>query len=196
MSTLQNALSSTAPLLNGVDSASISIPLHVESWDEYFLCLATVAAIKSKDPRCPVGAVIVSGDHLLLSTGFNGFARSVVDDEKSLDNPQEKFRLVCHAEQNAILNAARIGVPTMGTTIFVTKFPCLRCCNEIIQAGITRIYTHDDSFWDDDPDDKDHSRKQRVLHEAKIEVAAPYHSTFRPNRIIAPKKKPPVSVRS
>jgi deoxycytidylate deaminase len=77
-----------------------------------------------------------------------------------------------------------------GSTIYVTKFPCLACCNAIIQSGIKRIYTHDASFWDDDPSDADHSRKKSILREARVKVDAPYHSTFNPTeQILVPKKK-------
>jgi dCMP deaminase len=171
----------------------ISIPAHVDNWDEYFLNIAKAVSIKSKDPKCPVGAVIVSQDNVILSTGFNGLARGVHDDEQTLLDAAEKLRVICHAEDNAIVNAARVGGrPLQDTTIYVTKFPCLACCNAIIQAGIKRIYTHDDSFWHDDPVDEDHSRKKRILHEARIEVDAPYHPTFRPSeQITVPKKKSP-----
>jgi dCMP deaminase len=182
-----------APALE-VESGRISIPAHVDSWDEYFLNFARVASIKSKDPKCPVGAVIVSHDHFILSTGFNGLPRGVYDDQHILLDTKEKLRVICHAEHNAILNAARIGGrPLEGTTIYVTKFPCLACCTSIIQAGIKRIYTHDNEYWNDDPVDKDHSRKKKVLHEAGIEVVAPFHPGFSPTeRIIVPKKKLPV----
>src|SRR5262249_7121397 len=79
--------------------------------------------------------------------------------------------------------AARIGISLKGAVIFVTKFPCLACCNSIIQAGIIRIYTHDHKFWDDDPLDPGtdhHARKQKVLKQADIKVAAPYHPVYRP----------------
>jgi deoxycytidylate deaminase len=91
------------------------------------------------------------------------------------------------------MNAARVGGrPLQGATIYVTKFPCLACCNAIIQAGIKRIHTHDDDFWNDDPVDQDHSRKPRVLHEAGIEVDAPYHPASRPSeQIIVPKRSAP-----
>ena len=169
----------------------LRIPLIVDKWDEYFLYLASVASIKSKDPRCSVGAVIVSRDNIVLSTGFNGFARGVYDDEETLQNADEKLKVICHAEANAILNAARVGARVEGTTIYVSKFPCLSCCNSIIQAGIKRIYTHDGEFWKDDPFDKDHTRKIRVLHEAHIDVVAPYHPTFQPQaQITVPKRKP------
>ena len=180
---------------------SIIIPTHVDSWDEYFLYIATVVSIKSKDPKCPVGAVIVSKDNIILSTGFNGLARGVHDDDQTLFDADEKLKVICHAENNAILNAARTGgLPLEGATIYVTKFPCLACCNAIIQAGVKHIYTHDDSYWNDDPVDKDHSRKRRVLHEAHITVNAPYHPDFKPiQQIKVPKrklveKKPPASV--
>lgn len=168
-------------------------PQHVDSWDEYFLWLATAVSIKSKDPRCSVGAVIVSHDHILLSTGFNGLARRIYDDERLLGDAAEKLKVICHAEANAIYNAARMGIALNGTSIFVTKFPCLACCNTIIQAGITRIYTHDERFWDDDPLDGDHRHKQAVLRQSGIKIDAPFHPAFNPNRPIMlknPRKGP------
>src|SRR5579859_4101005 len=114
----------------------LTIPAHVETWDEYFLNIAKVVSIKSKDPKCPVGAVIVSEDNVILSTGFNGMARGVYDNEDTLLDGEEKIKVICHAEGNAIMNAARVGGrPLQGTTIYVTKFPCIACCNAIIQAG-------------------------------------------------------------
>jgi len=169
----------------------ISIPAHVESWDDYFLYIATVVSIKSKDPKCAVGAVIVSRDNIILSTGFNGLARGVHDDDHTLSDADEKLKIICHAENNAILNAARTGgLPLEGATIYVTKFPCLACCNAIIQSGLKRVYTHDDAYWGDDPADQDHSRKRRVLHEAHVQVDAPYHPDYKPSyQIIVPKRK-------
>jgi dCMP deaminase len=174
------------------DPSRISMPREVDNWDEYFLNIAKAVSIKSKDPRSPVGAIIVSQDNIVLSTGFNGFARGVHDDSHILRDADEKLKIICHAESNAIMNAARVGShPLQGTTIYVTKFPCVACCNAIIQAGITRIYTHDHEFWDGDPLDKDHSRKTRVLREAHMKVDAPYHPAFTPSeRISVPKKSP------
>jgi dCMP deaminase len=171
--------------------STINVPEHVDTWDEYFLWLAAVASIKSKDPKCRVGAVIVSPDHVLLSTGFNGLARGVYDDEHILVDTDEKLKVICHAEHNAIMNAARIGVALHGATIYVTKFPCLACCNAIVQVGISRIYTHDESYWNDDPFDKDHSRKQSIIRQTKIKVDAPFHPEYAPHERINPKKKEP-----
>lgn len=169
--------------------SDILIPEHVDNWDEYFLYMAMAASIKSKDPKCRVGAVIASPSNVVLSTGFNGLARGVHDDKHILDDPDEKLRVVCHAEQNAILNAARVGIAIEGASIFVTKFPCLACCNAIIQAGIDRIYTHDARYWNDDPFDKDHSRKKDILRQARIRVDAPFHPDYSPQEPIDPKKK-------
>lgn len=174
------------------EPARLSMPAQVDNWDEYFLYVAKAVSIKSKDPKCPVGAIIVSDDNVILSTGFNGLARGVHDDDEILLDAAEKLRVICHAEDNAIMNAARVGGrPLLGSTIYVTKFPCLACCNAIIQAGIKRIFTHDDSFWKDDPLDQDHSRKTRVLHEARITVDAPYHPSYKPTEQITVPKKPP-----
>jgi dCMP deaminase len=176
------------------EGKEICIPSKVDSWDEYFLYLAEAVSTKSKDPKCPVGAVITTTDNIVLSTGFNGLARGVHDSEQILLNADEKLKIICHAEQNAILNAARIGGhPLEGTTIYVTKFPCLACCNSIIQAGIKRIHTHDSMFWKNDPFDADHSRKKLVLHDAHMNVDAPFHPAFNPTKqITIPKKKLPV----
>ena len=172
-----------------VQRGEICMPECVDSWDEYFLYLAMAASIKSKDERCRVGAVIVSPTNVVLSTGFNGLARGVHDDKDLLADPDEKLKVICHAEQNAILNAARIGVAVEGASIFVTKFPCLACCNHIIQAGIKRIYTHDKWYWNDDPFDKDHSRKRDILHQAHIKIDAPFHPEYSPKEPIDPKNR-------
>lgn len=159
---------------------------EITNWDEYFLHLAVATSLKSKDRRCQVGAVIVSQDNVVLSTGFNGFARGVYDDRETYENCDEKLKLICHAEGNAVFNAARMGISVKGSTIYVTKFPCLACCNIIVQTGLERIYTHDEWYWDDDPidgkEETNHKYKRRVLKEAPIRVDAPYHPHFNPKR--------------
>ena len=166
-------------------------PQYIDRWEEYWMAMAFAAARKSKDPRCRVGAVIVR-ENIVLSTGFNGFARQVFDNPELLGDADEKLRLICHAEQNAILNAARLGVALEGATIYVTKFPCLACCNAIIQSGIREIYTHDTKFWDDDPADGDHSRKKSALRQAHITIHAPFHPEYLPQRVTesAPAMRP------
>ena len=156
----------------------------VEEWDDYFLAIAQTVARKSKDPRCQVGAVITSPDKLVLSTGFNGLARGVYDSEALLNDVDEKLPWICHAEFNAIVNASRTGVALKGASIYVTKFPCLACCNAIVQAGIEKIYTHDSKFWCDDKADPDHTRKKALLKQSGIHVDAPFHPEFKPKEPI------------
>jgi dCMP deaminase len=162
--------------------STTSDPESIDTWEQYWLEMAVTAGRKSKDPKCRVGAVIVRDD-LVLSTGFNGFARQVFDDPALLRDPDEKLKWICHAEQNAIHNAARLGVRLEGATIFVTKFPCLACCNAIIQAGIREIHTHDSKYWNDDPADRDHTRKRSTLRQAHIKVSAPFHPDYAPKAV-------------
>lgn len=156
---------------------------QIEAWDDYFMELARTVARKSKDPKCRVGAVIVSPDNLVLATGFNGLARGVHDDLELLEDADEKLRWICHAEGNAILNAGRSGVAVRGCTIYVTKFPCLSCFNAIAQGGLACIYTDDHRYWDDDPLDGagstyPHSRKQALIRQVGIRVIADNHPDF------------------
>lgn len=122
---------------------------QINKWDKYYFDFALVASSMSKDPSCKVGAVIVGPDKEIRTTGFNGFPRGIDDHEDRLKNRDTKLNLVVHAEINAIMNAARIGVSTKGCKMYVichdaTGFiwsgaPCNRCTVEIIQAGITEI---------------------------------------------------------
>ena len=179
------------PELGG--EAYISTSAKVDEWDEYFAVIAEAVKEKSKDPRCPVGAVIVSADKVVLSTGFNGLPRGVDDDKQILDDADEKIKVICHAEQNAIINAARVGVSIQGASIYVTKFPCFACCSSIVQAGIERMFTLDHRYWDDDPFDgeKDgkHWRKRRLIRDTHLVVDAPNHPEYSP-KIMFKKKRP------
>lgn len=166
--------------------------MSAPNWDAYWMNMAVAAGEKSKDPKCKVGAVIVR-DHVVATTGFNGFARDLIDDPDLLVDVEEKLKWMCHAEFNAIMNAARYGTALAGTTIYVTKFPCFACCNAIIQAGIEAIYTLDRKFWDDDPVDGDHSRKIAALSQAGIRVTAPNHSHYSP-KPRGSKSKPDLAV--
>ena len=99
------------------------------SWDEYFMGVATLAAMRSKDPNTQVGACIVSNDNKILSIGYNGFPNGCSDDEfpwsregEPLDN---KYFYITHSELNAILNYR--GGSLEGSKIYVTLFPCNEC---------------------------------------------------------------------
>jgi dCMP deaminase len=143
------------------------------NWDEYFFAIAEVASKRSQDPNSQVGAVIVNDDHVLLSTGYNGPARGVMDlPERILENQKEKLRWMCHAEANAVFNAAKVGTQLDGATIYVTKFPCVACAGAIAQVGIKRVYTEGD-FWRNDPNGDDGGRAYQVLAESGVKIHAP-----------------------
>jgi dCMP deaminase len=109
------------------------------NWDARFLELARHIAAWSKDPSTQVGCVVVGPDREIRSTGFNGFPRGIEDTAERLQDRDQKYPLVCHAEENAIMHAARIGVALKGCVAYVTWPPCTRCARSLIQAGVGEI---------------------------------------------------------
>ncbi len=120
------------------------------SWDQYFMGVALLAAMRSKDPNTQVGACIVGEDNRILSTGYNGFPYGCSDDEfpweREGDTCDTKYPYVVHAELNAILNAR--GKSLAGARIYVCLFPCNECAKAIIQSGITEIIYISDKYAD------------------------------------------------
>lgn len=108
-------------------------------WDRRFLDLAAAIARWSKDPSTQVGCVVVGEDREIRSTGFNGFPRGIEDREDRLADRDQKYPLICHAEENAIMHAARIGVSLKGCVAYVTWVPCPRCARSLIQSGIREV---------------------------------------------------------
>lgn len=120
-----------------------------ERWDRRFLELARHVASWSKDPSTKVGAVLVDENHTVVGMGYNGFARGVEDTEQRYDDRETKYKLVVHAEVNAVLNA---GSRARGTTLYVWPsfmLPpmCGECAKVVIQAGVKEIvgYVADES---------------------------------------------------
>lgn len=120
------------------------------SWDEYFMGVAMLSALRSKDPNTQVGACIVSPDNKILSMGYNGFPIGCSDDEfpwnreegeTDIDN---KYLYTTHSELNAILNYR--GGSLEGCKIYVTLFPCNECAKAIIQCGLKEIIYKDDKY--------------------------------------------------
>jgi len=108
-------------------------------WDHRFLELAKHISGWSKDPSTKVGCVVVGEDREIRSTGFNGFPRGIADDTERLEDREQKYPLICHAEENAIMHAARIGLSLKGCTAYVTWPPCTRCARSLIQAGVVEV---------------------------------------------------------
>lgn len=111
-----------------------------EGWDLRFLELAKLLSTWSKDPSTKVGCVVVGPDREVRSTGFNGFPRGIVDSEERLSNRELKYPLVCHAEENAVLHAARIGVSLKECVAYVYPWPpCTRCARALAQVGLKEV---------------------------------------------------------
>ena len=110
------------------------------NWDEYFINIAEQVKLKSKDNKTKIGVVIVGKDNEIVSTGYNSFPRGINDDVEERQERPEKYFWFEHAERNAIYNAARIGVSTLGTTMYMTcGISCADCARAIINSGISKI---------------------------------------------------------
>lgn len=117
------------------------------SWDNYFMGVAILSAMRSKDPSTQVGAVIVNQEKRIVGIGYNGFPIGCHDSEfpwmNEGDYLETKYPYVVHAEPNAILNA---NSRTQNCTMYVTLFPCNECAKLIIQSGIKEIVYIDDKY--------------------------------------------------
>ncbi len=118
------------------------------SWDEYFMGVALLSGMRSKDPNSQVGACIVSEDNKILSMGYNGFPQGCSDDDfpwaREGDPLDNKYFYVTHSELNAILNYR--GGSLEGARLYVTLFPCNECAKAIIQCGIKSIVYDSDKY--------------------------------------------------
>jgi len=111
------------------------------NWTQYFLSIAETVKEKSKDGSTKIGAVIVGGNREIISTGYNSFPRGIDDYVAKRQERPEKYYWFSHAETNAIVNAARIGVSTLNSIMYVTcGVPCTDCTRNIINSGIKSIY--------------------------------------------------------
>ncbi|UUX34142.1 ComE operon protein 2 [Fundicoccus culcitae] len=131
-------------------------------WNQYFLSQSLVLSLRSTCQRLMVGAVIVR-EHRMIAGGYNG---SVSGEEHctQVGCYLENGRCVrtVHAEMNAIIQCSKFGASTQGADIYVTHFPCLKCTQAIIQAGIKRIiYLYDYH---------NHEYALRLIKQAEIEV--------------------------
>ncbi len=141
------------------------------AWDRRFIDLAKHLASWSKDPSTQIGCVVVGPDREIRSTGFNGLPRGVTDSTERLNDRELKLQLICHAEENAVLHAARIGVSLKGCTLYCTWPPCVRCARAIIQTGIEEVIYPAEMViperWR-----ADFELSRRIMLEAKIAVAS------------------------
>ena len=114
------------------------------SWDEYFMATAFLIATRSSCDRLQVGCVIVSGKkkkNRIISAGYNGFLPGAPHISRIRDNHEQG---TVHAEQNAIVDAAKRGVSVQGSTIYITHFPCINCTKILAAAGVSAIKYYSD----------------------------------------------------
>ena len=115
------------------------------NWNEYFMTIAKVVAMRSQDPVTKVGCVLVDVDNHIIATGYNGMPRSLHftwNKNEGLDN---KNLFVVHSEVNAVLHATK---STANSTAYVTLFPCNECAKVLVQAGIKKIVYLSDKYHD------------------------------------------------
>ena len=146
------------------------------SWDEYFMGIAMLSAMRSKDNNSQVGACIVSPENKILSLGYNGMPIGCNDDdmpwEREGEDLETKYMYVCHSELNAILNSPNHDLK--GARMYVTLFPCNECAKAIIQSGIREIIYYDNKYADSDAT----KASQRMFLLTGV-TCRPYHHTER-----------------
>ncbi|HEX9078215.1 MAG TPA: cytidine/deoxycytidylate deaminase family protein [Desulfuromonadaceae bacterium] len=126
------------------------------SWDQYFMDITRLVATRSTCLRRQVGAILVKGRNI-LATGYNGVPSGITHCDVEgclrvrLNVPSGERHELCrglHAEQNAIIQAARHGVNIDGATLYCTTMPCIICTKMIINAGITKV-VYGEGYTDD-----------------------------------------------
>lgn len=124
--------------------------MKILNWDEYFMSLAHLSAMRSKDPNTQVGACIVNDKNRVVGIGYNGMPYGCSDDEYPWEREGEyhetKYAYVVHAELNAILNSTG---SLDNCSIFVSLFPCNECAKAIIQSGISEVVYESDKYAED-----------------------------------------------
>jgi len=145
------------------------------SWDEYFLKITDLVASRSTCLRRRVGAVLVLNKRI-LATGYNGAPSGLAhcldvgclrEQEGIPSGQRQELCRGIHAEQNAIIQAARHGISIAGSTLYCTTQPCVTCTKMLINAGVTHIL-YIEGYADE--------LSRQMLDEAGIEV----HKVERP----------------
>lgn len=151
------------------------------SWDEYFMSIAEQVSGRSTCLRRRTGAVLVK-EKRILATGYNGVPAGLAHCEavgcirEQREIPSGSHHELCrgiHAEQNAVIQAARHGIPIEGSSVYCTHQPCVLCAKILLNAGVVDIV-----FRDAYPD----SLSEEILAEAgvvprQLVVGAPGEST-------------------
>ena len=123
---------------------------NLSKWDRRYIDLAKQISTWSKDPSRKIGAVAVGSKGQILSQGYNGFPRGILDLPERYENREAKYKHVVHAEMNVIYNATFSGVSLDGASLFVYGLPvCNECAKGIIQVGIKNVTIYTDQIVPD-----------------------------------------------
>lgn len=137
-------------------------------WDDYFMTMVYLAAMRSKDESTHVGAVVVDNLNIVRSMGYNSFVRGINDDVPERQVRPEKYFWFEHAERNAIYNSQS---SLRGCCMYTNGIPCMDCARGIVQEGIKEIIV--DAAWNDDNREKwqEHtSKSMEMFKEAGVGV--------------------------
>lgn len=146
----------------------------VLNWDQYFMAIARIASMRSKDPNTKVGACIVNSDKRVVGLGYNGFPAGCNDEDYSWKREGEylntKYPFVVHAELNAILNSIQ---NLKDCSIYVSLFPCNECAKDIIQSGIKCVVYEEDKY----DGTKENTASKKMFRDAGVELKKlPYYT--------------------
>ncbi len=150
----------------------VKTKINIMNWTEYFLEIAEVVKLKSKDQSTQIGAVVVGEGKNVLSTGYNSFPRGLDDSLQERQERPEKYFWMEHAERNAIYNAALEGVSLKNSTIYLTSgLPCMDCARGIVNSGIKVVWckrvctTKNKEKWEESQ-----KKSLQLLNECGVEV--------------------------
>ena len=105
------------------------------SWDEYFKEIVQITSKRSSCERLKVGCLLVK-DNRIVSQGYNGFLSGAPHESIVRGNHEQA---TVHAEQNAVADCAKRGVSCLGSTAYITHYPCINCMKSLCSSGISEI---------------------------------------------------------
>jgi len=133
-------------------------------WDEYFLEIARIVAVRCTCDRGPKKGCVLTKNNRILATGYAGSppGQPHCDDVGHLMVNNHCLRTI-HCERNALNFAARYGVPVEGATCYITQSPCFKCTQDLVSAGVVRIVVSKDTYHPEEDQMKD--ERERLFHE-------------------------------
>ena len=140
-------------------------------WHNRFMNLAKEVSTWSKDHSTQVGAIYIGDKKQILSTGFNGFPKKIIDSEERLNNRELKYKYTIHAELNGIYNAVYNGINLNNSTLYVYGLPvCSACALAIIQVGVKTIVIQESNINKSQKWQDSWHESLELLKESNVEV--------------------------